>query len=169
MEGTPCSAAQKLKCFAAIIEENFQETQTGEIDLPDDEPSVVEKMLTFLYDGDYDDERASSSRPKAFYEKWFERALIVNIKVYILAKKNNIEALEKPAKEKYLNVVLDLWYTPSFSTSAILLYDNTLQSDRLLRDIVAETAREHIVNLIRERMLVRIRTKVGHCSDGSPA
>jgi hypothetical protein len=144
----------------------------------------VEKMLRFLYQREYDDERdmdelqhsedpaptgeanADSTSP-AFYPRparfgfpfddppevakvpnWSEKSLLVNVQVYIIADKNNIGALTKRATEKFTEVVGQLWDTPSFRASAKLLYDNTPRSDRLLRDVVADTAKKNILTLI---------------------
>jgi hypothetical protein len=79
---------------------------------------------------------------------WSEKSLLVNVQLYIIADKYDIGALKKRVTEKFTEVVGQLWDTPSFRASAKLLYDNTLQSDRLLRDVIAETAKKNILNLI---------------------
>jgi hypothetical protein len=92
---------------------------------------------------------------------WSKQSLLVNVQVYVLADKNDITALKKRAKEKYAEVVMFLWNTPGFSASANLLYDNTLQSDRLLRDVIAKTAKEHIRTLIYEEDFVEVMVRNG--------
>ena len=135
-------------------------------------------MLRFLYEGDYDDERdmaqPCASPPKPYQSpkryssfkffkgrSWSKQSLLVNVQVYILADKNDIVALKKRAKEKYAEVVTFLWNTPSFAASAMLLYDNTPQSDRLLRDVIAETAEKHIKTLICEEDFVEVMVRNG--------
>jgi len=79
---------------------------------------------------------------------WSEKSLLVNVQVYIIADKNDIGALKKRATEKFTEVVGQHWDTPSFRAGAKLLYDNTPRSDRLLRDVIAETAKKNILTLI---------------------
>jgi hypothetical protein len=79
---------------------------------------------------------------------WSEKSLLINVKVYIVADKNDIGALKRWAKGKYEEVVKHLWNSPSFPSSAMLLYDNTPSSDRLMRDVIAETAKKNIQTLI---------------------
>jgi hypothetical protein len=92
---------------------------------------------------------------------WSEKSLLVNVQVYIIADKNNIGALKKRATEKFTEVVGQLWGTPSFRASVKLLYDNTLRSDRLLRDVVAETAKKNILTLIDKQDFEELMVNYG--------
>ena len=50
------------KVLAAAVDGNFKEATTGRIDLDDNEPHIVENMLSFLYTQSYDDGRGKKSR-----------------------------------------------------------------------------------------------------------
>jgi hypothetical protein len=82
---------------------------------------------------------------------WSEKSLLVNAQVYIMGDKYDIGDLKKCSMGKYAEVVEHLWNTPSFPTSAKLLYDNAPQSDRLLCDVIAETAKKNISTLIHKQ------------------
>lgn len=82
---------------------------------------------------------------------WSEKSLLVNAQVYIMGDKYDIGDLKKCSMGKYAEVVEHLWNTPSFPTSAKLLYDNAPQSDRLLRDVIVETAKKNISTLIHKQ------------------
>lgn len=92
---------------------------------------------------------------------WSEKSLLINVKAHVIADKNDIAALKNRAAEKYAEVVGRLWDTPSFPASVKLLYDNTPQSDRLLRDVVAESAKRHIMTLIKKEDFEKVMVSHG--------
>jgi len=56
-------------------------------------------------------------------------SLLVNAKVYIIAEKYDIQALKQWAVVKYKEVLLATWNSSSFIESAILVFENTPESD----------------------------------------
>lgn len=116
----------------------------------DDEPSIVDKMMIYLYTLDYDDHRSSSlAKPaEAKVTAYDPASLLVNAKVYIIAEKYEIEALKKLACTKYGEVLPNTWNTSIFSESASHLYENTVETDRMLRDVIVQGASDNVKNLL---------------------
>jgi hypothetical protein len=124
----------------------------------------VEKMLTYLYTSDYSDGRtatentaitlpstpastsspAKTSKPGLFTNS----ALLTNAQVFIIADKYDIQGLKMLAKVKYEEVIPQNWNSASFVASLKLLYEETLESDRLLKDVAIKTAGEHVNELM---------------------
>jgi hypothetical protein len=63
-------------------------------------------------------------------------SLVTNVKVYAIAIRNEIEALKKLASTKYQQVVLKSWNSPAFAESTRLVYENSMESDRAIRDVI---------------------------------
>lgn len=95
-------------------------------------------MLRFIYQGDYDDGRdivlfrdpiehapQSPGRPRPNGE-----ALIVNIKVVIIAGKFGMNGLMDLAVWKHEVATYEMWDTPSFEKSIPLLYDSEMDEFR---------------------------------------
>ncbi|QSZ36585.1 hypothetical protein DSL72_006465 [Monilinia vaccinii-corymbosi] len=75
-------------------------------------------------------------------------SMLFNAKVYIIADKYMIPALKDLANEKCSRGVEAHWNTPEFSQVAELLWENTLESDKLLRDTVVTAAATHSDGLL---------------------
>lgn len=89
------------------------------------------------------------------------QALITNAKTYIIADKNGIEALKKLATTKYEQVVLKCWNECAFAESARLIYENTMETDRTIRDIIAKTASVNIKALLDRGEFVEMLNSCG--------
>ncbi|KFY87362.1 hypothetical protein V500_07007 [Pseudogymnoascus sp. VKM F-4518 (FW-2643)] len=106
----------------------------GLIDLTEYEPKIVEKMLRFIYQEDYDDEHETVPLPDSIKHAPQKpgrplpngEALLVNIKVLIIAEKFGLDDLMDLAVEKHDGAAQELWDTPSFEKSITLLYDSKM-------------------------------------------
>lgn len=123
--------------------------------MSDDEPSIVGKMIDFLYTLDYDDRPSSSVvAEEAKQQQQQARAsdqassLLVNAKVYIIADKYELEALKSFACTKYKKVLSNTWNSPFFPESACHVLENTMETDRPLRDVIVRVASEHAKDLL---------------------
>jgi hypothetical protein len=76
------------------------------------------------------------------------QSLVTNAKMYIIADKNEIEALKKLASTKYKQVVPKCWNDLAFAESARLIYENTTESDRTVKDIIIQAASDNIKALL---------------------
>lgn len=113
-----------------------------EIYLDDDEPLIVGKMTGFLYALDYDDHPTSSLAEPA-NEATSPASLLINAKVYVIADKYELNALKKLACTKYKEALPITWNTSIFSKSASLVFDNTVETDRMLRDVIVQVASDN--------------------------
>ncbi|ELR10125.1 hypothetical protein VC83_04336 [Pseudogymnoascus destructans] len=138
--------------FAAMIDGGFKEAHSGVIDLPADKADIVEMMLRFLYQGDYDDLRCSTAPGEDLVELNAD-AMVVNVEVYVIADKNGIPALKVLARQKYAELVAEIWQAESFMDSVEMVFQETLPGDSL-RKFVIETVVLHIHTLIREEWFV---------------
>lgn len=112
-----------------------------------DESSIVSKMIDFLYTLDYDDHPSSFVLAKEGKQQVQDHAsdqassLPVNAKVYIIADKYELKVLKSVACSKYKRGLLDNWNTPFFPESACYVFENTMETDRLLRDVIVRVAK----------------------------
>jgi hypothetical protein len=106
--------------------------------MDDSEPDIVAHMIKFIYTQDYDD---GKNRPSTTSEA--NGALLTNVKVYILGDKYDIQPMKVLAAKKYEALVPEQWNTPSFADSLKLLYDQTLDSDRMMKDMAIKIAGDH--------------------------
>ncbi|KAH8743926.1 hypothetical protein BGZ57DRAFT_779077, partial [Hyaloscypha finlandica] len=70
-------------------------------------------------------------------------SLLFNAKTYIIADKYNIQSLKEWAVTKYKEVLPVTWNSTSFIESAGLIFENTLASDRILREVIIRKASEN--------------------------
>jgi hypothetical protein len=75
-------------------------------------------------------------------------ALLMNAKVYVIAEKYDVGALKTLATKKYKEVLPRTWNSPSFIASLALLYDETPDTDCLLREVALNAAGEHAKDLV---------------------
>lgn len=95
------------------------------INLEDDEPDIVQRMLHFLYINYYVDTCAETVNGQ----------LLINTKMYIIGDKYMVDKLKSLAIEKYRKALVSHWNSDAFSASLKLLYDNTTHDDRSLKDV----------------------------------
>lgn len=74
--------------------------------------------------------------------------LVTLAKVYIIADTFDIPALKDLARAKYETVVQDSWNGPEFAESIRLLYLNTREKDRGIKDIAIKTAQINVKALL---------------------
>lgn len=87
--------------------------------------------------------------------------LLFNTKMYIISDKNDIPALKELATRKYEKAVSKAWNHTIFSEAAELLWDNTVDSDRLLRGVVVRAAVINIRDLLDRGEFVELLNSHG--------
>ena len=154
--------------------------------LVDDDPLTVERMLTFLYTREYDDEApaqieepvatskdvlgsmlqdddrwtssfaiSENSATAAVDGKVTDRVLsvlnlsraLINIAVYAIAEKYNLEDLKKAARVRCLSQTWASWPLDDLRVIAKEVYSSTPSSDRGLRDKVISDCADHAQEL----------------------
>ena len=166
----------------------------GVLNLPNDEPEILENLVQFLYTGDFtiktieithpsppeeteaskevetqaaveveevEDDTIKENSEKVQIETThaISEALVTVVKVYIIADKYDIPTLKKLSTTKYKDLLPSEWKGEVFCQSLKLLFDETMENDRMLKDVVIEfaggkaqelMARDDFVSLIKE-------------------
>jgi len=160
-----------------LLADIYQESTTGIIDLQDDEPEIVKLLIDFLYTGNFDistDEQVekvetnkgdgSSNVTDTLQDdensgSGSSEDLITAVKVYIIADKYDIHPLKLLSKTKYEALLPSHWNSSAFIDSLKLIFDETTENDRLLKDVVVDFAggksrelmeRSEFVNLLKD-------------------
>lgn len=71
--------------------------------------------------------------------------LTVHAKVYALAEQYGIPSLKAVALDKFKREAGRFWVTNDFLDAAVEVYTSTIEQDRGLQDIVAETIHKHAI------------------------
>jgi len=103
-------------------------------DVPDDVPEDIVEAVA---------EESTNS-----HQLYNSISLTTNAKVFIIADKYEIQALKEWAVIKYKEVLPSSWNSPNFIESACLIYNNTLETDRILRDVIVQEASKNIKELL---------------------
>jgi hypothetical protein len=131
--------------FSAACRGAFKEAQEGKIDLPDDDPRLVDIMVHYLYHFDYDVQshgletdrhRTNDSEPGG-------GALLTHAKVYSLAEKYLIHGLKAVALRQFKAATDRSPDVNDFLPAMEEVYTSTMEDDRGLRDVVVETLYVH--------------------------
>jgi speckle-type POZ protein len=130
----------------------FKEGETGAIDLPEDEPSIVNAMLQYLYTFDYNYAVDEKQDPLA----------VAHAKVYALADKYDIGPLKTVAGTKFKAAAELLAETPHFLQAIRLVYETTPSEDRGLRDITVEVSKECFSHLLKDPEFDDLLQEKGH-------
>ncbi|MCJ1251050.1 hypothetical protein MMC30_008281 [Trapelia coarctata] len=113
----------------------------SKIDFNSDPPAKVSSKATFNFGNKTD---ADQDQPKRVNSL----SLLINAKVYIIADKYEVQALKDLAIAKYVHVLPETWNSSAFTESADLVYNNTVETDRMLRDAIVQGASKNIKALL---------------------
>ncbi|MCJ1282827.1 hypothetical protein MMC26_002153 [Xylographa opegraphella] len=127
----------RSKFFEIACDGDFKESKTGQINLVDDDPDVVDHMIDYLYRMDYDD------KPNAAKAYPSDGPLVTNANVYAIADKYEIWSLKNAAKWKTEEALKTDWNHDSFLSSLDIVRTATPQSDRGLRDLFIPVIAAH--------------------------
>ncbi|KAI9761903.1 MAG: hypothetical protein M1840_001519 [Geoglossum simile] len=125
--------------FAAACGD-FLEGRTGRITLGDDDPDTVERMISYLYTLDYEDEECA---PVQENQEQAPPALFSSVRVYAIADKYIISSLKELAKERFSKWAASNWSHPDFPIVVREVCQSTPSSDRGLRDVVSKLLGKH--------------------------
>ena len=136
-----------------MSDSGFKETSTSTLVLEDDDPATVERMITFLYAGTYDDGNpATSSVVGAADPCVVGKILMANTRVYAIADKYDIGPLKWSASAKFRNVrCCDAWKCENFSNVVLDVFDTTPENDLGLRNIVSHYCARHIDDVLASK------------------
>lgn len=129
------------------------------IDLTKYEPKIVEKMLRFIYQKDYDDGRETVPPSEFLAPGSHDQpipnggALITNIYMFIIAKKFGLNVLMNFVLGKHEEALEELWDTPGFERSITVLYDSNMDEVR------SRELRRATINIIARNAAVLLKNK----------
>ncbi|PVH79555.1 hypothetical protein DL98DRAFT_630958 [Cadophora sp. DSE1049] len=143
-----CSQSNVL---AKMVDGQFMEATLSSIELPNDELPVVTAMMRYFYTGNYFDEAGRPNGPTMGMPE---------------STAEDIPGLKILAKKKFEKAATSCWNNPLFSAAAKKLWDNTVSSDRMLRDVIAGICRNQIRALLdRGEFRDLLSTRGGVCLD----
>ncbi|CAG8975182.1 hypothetical protein HYALB_00004243 [Hymenoscyphus albidus] len=125
----------------------FRESESHEIDLTEQEPEMVGQMIRFFYVHDYDDGRKATRE---------EGPLMNNTTLYVFDDKYGIPTLKEIVVSKFMDYLSSrnhpsLLKSQSYPESIAFVYDNTVETDRLLKDRMMQAAVDNIRDLMKRK------------------
>lgn len=137
------------KVLAAMCDGGFKETSTSILRLEHDDPATVERMITFLYTGNYDHGTNGKWEFILKGAKWFVGPMLeATTLVYSIADKYDIELLKALAKDKFELVASAACNCEEFAAVAAKVFNTTPDTDKGLRDIVSRICAENIDTIL---------------------
>ena len=129
------------KVFAAMSDSGFEGTATSTFSLEDDDPATVERMITFLYTGDYDDSTDIAEEEEGEEETDAAQVchvLMANARVYCIADKHDMAGLKEIAKANFEHVFeYKAFFCADFRNIVATIFAGTPSTDTGLRDVVS--------------------------------
>lgn len=131
-----------------------QEGETSRLDLQEESPAVVAKLVNYLYTCDYDDcildfsghdsednnangsEEASNedSRERSKSQAFMPGKLALHARMYVVGDMYRVDQLKLLAQAKFSAALVNCWDKEDFPEIIRFIYDNTVSSDRGLRE-----------------------------------
>lgn len=103
-----------------------QEAQQRKITFEEDEDTLIEQMLLYLYTMKYPQTSPSTNRTA--------QDMLIDARVYALADKYELVDLKTKAKRAFERLLAEHYDDALFRDAATLVYESTLQEDRGLRE-----------------------------------
>ncbi|RLL94481.1 hypothetical protein CFD26_103110 [Aspergillus turcosus] len=137
------------------------EGEKGEIKINDRDETLVEKMLQFVYTGDYTRDITPETQESVTLMHLFHivdakekktapviaRASHFHAQMYAQGDYFQIEGLKAKAKERFEKTFLNSSTKDSFAATVTEVYTSTAEDDRGLRDIVVQLTRNNLPQL----------------------
>lgn len=102
-------------------------------------------MIRYFYTDDYDAYNVQVEECPSFDGSY---VLMFNVKMYVAGDKYDIPGLRALATKKFQDCVKDYWNSKAFSEAALYLWEDTVESDRELRDVFIASANQNIDALL---------------------
>jgi len=147
-----CIVCQQCPFFYKALIGEFKEASSQTIDLHDDDPCIVEKMLHYLYEGNYEDSisepigTGNTLTPSSTSSD--ETPAHIHARVYNIGDKYGITGLVDLAKRRFDKSALrqDL-QDVNFISVIALVYSTSCPGNSGLRGFLTQNARERIRSL----------------------
>ncbi|KAL8851080.1 MAG: hypothetical protein Q9221_003976 [Calogaya cf. arnoldii] len=130
-----------------------QEGNTGRIDLKEDDPEMIDKLVNYLYNCDYDDHatvpttQLTDGQQQALDSQHQHtpqtRRLGCNVDMYVIGDRCQLAGLKDLAKHKFSAALPACWNKENIIEVIRTIYDNTLPSDHGLRSCLVPLFQKH--------------------------
>ena len=128
---------EKSHYFDRACTGSFAEASSQEITLHDDDPAIVACFLQGLYEGEYNDSL------KVDEYGYCRSKLEVNVQVYAVAEKYETPGMKTLSLLKIVDNCEYSWTAEDFVAAAFLVWQQTPETDRAIRDVFIQSLREH--------------------------
>jgi len=148
-----CIVCPQSAFFSKALNGEFKEASSQVVDLHDDDPLIVEKMLCYLYEGDYEDDppKTIPKRHKSLSSKdeksTPETAAHINARMYNIGDKYVIQGLMDLAKSKFESVIANGFDDTNFISIMAFVYSTDIPGGSGLRDFITKHAVERLSSL----------------------
>lgn len=115
----------------------MQQEASGVIQLPEDDPETIDLMLQYIYRSDYTLSHLGSTQSGDGFD------LVVHGRVYVVAEKFGLDELKTLSLRKFIEASSQHWDGDNFITATREAYQNTMESDKALRDVVLAALYKH--------------------------
>jgi len=147
-----CIVCQQCPFFYKALIGEFKEASSQTIDLHDDDPCILEKMLHYLYEGNYEDsisepmiETGNTPTPSSSSD---ETPAHIHARVYNIGDKYGITGLVDLAKTNFVKSAFQQnLQDVNFISVIALVYSTSCPGNSNLRGVLTQYARERIRSL----------------------
>lgn len=87
--------------------------------------------------------------------------LLINAKLYIIGDQYDVQPLKKLAKKRYEQLVVGHWNSDSFVASLRLLYEETPETHRPMKDVAVKVVKKHTKELCARDDFMALCTEKG--------
>lgn len=108
------------------------------IELSEEDPEIFQRVLNFLYKGNYSDGRTNTTEKELNASEAgniYQGSLLINTRVYVCAEKWDVVGLKKLAVEKFREVLCTTGISASFVTSLSIMHSELPESDGELKKV----------------------------------
>ncbi|OAL38196.1 hypothetical protein AYO20_02648 [Fonsecaea nubica] len=170
--------------FSKSCSGDFKEASSKRIELKEDDPATVKRMVSYMYTFDYEDEKnqslKSDDRSSVSPEEGEEAveitsvksdivsdhnenqpALVSSVRVYAIADKYGIPPLKELARQRFCDWAETNWLHEDFCSIAQEIFSSTPHNDRGLRDVVVQIVAMHANDLIQKDEFRSLVEEVG--------
>ncbi|KAL8768425.1 MAG: hypothetical protein Q9209_005331 [Squamulea sp. 1 TL-2023] len=137
--------------FEKACQTGLKEGKTGRIDLKEEDPAMIDRLVNYLYKCNYDD---YATLPLTNSQRQFPaeypiqtRQLACIVDMYVRGDRYQIAGLKDLSKAKFSAALPNRWNKENLLDVIWTIYDNTVSSDRGLRDCLTPILREHAPEL----------------------
>ncbi|KAK5704552.1 hypothetical protein LTR17_021786 [Elasticomyces elasticus] len=126
--------------FAKACKGDFKEADDGVVEIHDDDPMVIDKVIHYIYKTEYDDADTEVA------------PVLLNVRIVAAAEKYFVKFLAPLAVSKLDFYVGTVWESEAFADAIAEAYTTTHDSDRELRETLLKVVVEHAHELFDKKI-----------------